>query len=162
MIHSQVRFRSMQISDLATILSIEREAFPDPWTKKIFQDEIEQNHLAHNFVLERFEEVIGYFGLWRVYDEAQITKIAIASSHRGQGWGQVLVSGCMELAKCLDANRMTLEVRVSNIAAQRLYEKMGFQSAGIRPNFYTVEPEDAVIMWVMINETTKENVCIGN
>lgn len=155
-------FRSMRVSDLTEVLAIEHEAFPDPWSQRVLFEELSHNSFAHYFVMECRGKVVGYCGFWHVLDEAQITKVAVALPFRGYGWGEELLHCTIDVAKRLGVEKVTLEVRASNQAAQHLYEKMGFASAGIRPRFYTIEPEDAVIMWVMINETEEQNVYIGD
>lgn len=144
------RLRMMRLTDLPAVLAIERVSFPDPWSESVFREELQQNSLAHYLVLEIENQLIGYCGFWLVANEVQITKIAVAASHRGHGWGQKLMEHVMTVSKSLGAKKATLEVRVSNRTAQHLYEKLGFASAGIRPRFYTTVPEDAVIMWVDI------------
>jgi len=85
--------------------------------------------------------------MWIICDEAHITNIAIAPAFRRQGLGRMLLEGLVALARAKQACRMTLEARVSNTAAVRLYEQMDFVSAGIRPGYYSDNNEDALIMW---------------
>lgn len=91
--------------------------------------------------------IIGYGGMWLMVDEAHITTIAVSPSHRGQGIGELLLNGLIDQAIELRALRMTLEVRLSNESAQRLYLKYGFEPSGTRPRYYTDNGEDALIMW---------------
>ena len=91
--------------------------------------------------------IVGYGGVWLVVDEAHITTLAVAPAYRGRGVGELLLNALIDHAYALAAQRMTLEVRVSNTTAQRLYLKYGFQSAGTRPRYYTDNGEDALIMW---------------
>ena len=91
--------------------------------------------------------VIGYGGLWLMVDEAHVTSVAVHPQFRGQGLGELLMLSLMEVALRLDARFVTLEVRVSNAVARKLYEKLGFRQAGIRPRYYTDNNEDAVVMW---------------
>lgn len=146
--------RKMNIRDIAEICEIERASFPDPWSAQIFYQELTHNPLAYYWVLEDRANVriIGYIGAWLVIDEGQITNFAIRASERGQGWGEKLLLYLMRELKRLGAEKMTLEVRVSNTRAQSLYRKLGFVSVGIRPRYYKVCPEDAMIMWVSLNE----------
>lgn len=91
--------------------------------------------------------IIGYGGVWLVVDEAHITTIAVAPAYRGRGVGELLLNALIDHAYALAAQRLTLEVRVGNTNAQRLYLKYGFQVAGTRPRYYTDNGEDALIMW---------------
>lgn len=90
--------------------------------------------------------VVGYVGIWFMADEAHITSIAVREAYRGEGLGELLVIGAIELALRRGSRQATLEARVSNRLAQSLYEKYGFQRAGIRKAYYTDNLEDAVIM----------------
>lgn len=98
------------------------------------------NGMTHDY------PVVGYGGLWLTLDDAHITTIAVAPQYRGQGLGELLLNGLIDHALELQANMLTLEVRVSNIAAQNLYAKYGFHIAGRRPRYYTDNREDALIM----------------
>ncbi len=91
-------------------------------------------------------QVVGYGGIWLSADEAHITTIASAPAVRGQGVGELLLNGLIDLALELGARFMTLEVRVSNSVAQNLYRKYGFEVRGTRPRYYTDNNEDALIM----------------
>lgn len=89
----------------------------------------------------------GYAGLWLMLDEAHVTTIAVRPVARGQGLGELLFVGLVDLALSLGAKYMTLEVRVSNTVAQNLYRKYGFHDEGIRKRYYSDDGEDALIMW---------------
>jgi [ribosomal protein S18]-alanine N-acetyltransferase len=91
--------------------------------------------------------IAGYGGLWLTVDDAHITTIAVDPTHRGRGVGELLLNALIDHAFELHARMLTLEVRVSNTTAQRLYLKYGFQPAGTRPRYYTDNNEDALIMW---------------
>lgn len=90
--------------------------------------------------------VIGHGGLWMMLEEAHITTIAVRNAYRGQGVGELVLSGLIDRAYELNAKWMTLEVRVSNHVAQNLYRKYGFRQAGIRPRYYSDNHEDAYVM----------------
>jgi ribosomal-protein-alanine N-acetyltransferase len=90
--------------------------------------------------------VVGYLGMWLMLDEAHITAIATKSNHRRRGVGERLLIASIESAIELAGGPMTLEVRVSNLEAQTLYEKFGFRKMGIRRGYYTDNKEDAIIM----------------
>jgi [ribosomal protein S18]-alanine N-acetyltransferase len=145
-------FRLMETDDIDQILEIEYASFPKPWSRTAFQNELTTNHFATYIVLESNDRVIGYCGMWVIIDEAHITNIALMPLYRGKKLGEKLMSKAMEVAKGLGAEHMTLEVRVSNTTAQRLYRKLGFKEGGIRKNYYTDNLEDAYVMWVNIND----------
>lgn len=91
-------------------------------------------------------QIIGYGGLWISVDEAHITTIAVDPDFRGKGIGELLLNGLIDQALELNADLLTLEVRVSNVVAQQLYLKYGFRPFGTRPRYYTDNGEDALIM----------------
>lgn len=93
------------------------------------------------------ETLAGYAGLWLMLDEAHITTIAVRPNLRGQGLGELLLIGLIDLASALGASYLTLEVRISNTVAQNLYRKYGFREEGVRKRYYTDNNEDALIMW---------------
>lgn len=89
----------------------------------------------------------GYAGLWLMVDEAHVTTIGVHPRHRGQGAGELLFLGLVDIAQEMRAVRMSLEVRVSNLTAQALYRKYGLEIAGVRRRYYSDNGEDAYIMW---------------
>jgi len=142
-----MNYRLMNLNDVETIVEIEREAFTAPWSAEAFRNELTHNLFAKYMIMEQGEEIVGYGGMWLIIDEAHVTNIALREKYRGQGHGKALLRELMRTAHFLGARRMTLEVRVSNEIAQSLYRKMGFEPSGIRPNYYSDNLEDALIMW---------------
>jgi len=149
---SSVAFRQMREEDLNQIMEIERKSFATPWTYDAFYNELHTNQFAHYVVAEVDQEIIGYCGLWVIIDEGHITNIAILPEYRGNGLGEKLLLAVMDTARELGAETLTLEVRVSNDVAKGLYRKLGFQDGGIRKSYYTDNYEDALVMWVNIND----------
>jgi len=90
---------------------------------------------------------VAYGGLWMMVDEAHVTSVAVRPDFRGRGLGELLMLALFEIGVRMGARWLTLEVRVSNNVARRLYAKLGFREAGIRPRYYTDNNEDAMIMW---------------
>ncbi len=91
--------------------------------------------------------LVGYAGLWLMVDEAHVTTIGVNPAYRGQGVGELLFLGLVDISREMKAARMTLEVRVSNASAQALYRKYGLEVAGMRKRYYSDNGEDAYIMW---------------
>lgn len=133
--------------DLDGVLAIEKVSFPTPWTRNSYLNEIYSNDFAYYYVARFEREVIGYAGLWIIFDEAHVTNVAVHPDYRGRRLGELLLNILIQEAIYLGADRMTLEVRVSNHPARRLYERLGFVSAGIRKGYYNDNKEDAIIMW---------------
>ena len=139
--------REMELSDIDSVVDIEKNSFPIPWTKGTFISELKRNKLARYYVVEVDGRVVGYAGLWLIMNEAHITNIAIHPKYRGKGMGKKLVGGLIEEILKINIYRITLEVRPSNAAALALYKKFGFVPCGIRPEYYRDNNEDAIIMW---------------
>lgn len=140
-------FRLMILEDIPNVMVVEHDAFTLPWTEEAFHNELKLNHFAHYMVMEYEGRTIGYAGMWTIVDEAHITNIALLGTYRGRKWGERLLSELMKTASFLRMERITLEVRVSNEVAKRLYMKKGFKPAGIRKGYYSDNGEDALIMW---------------
>ncbi|MGZ4163662.1 MAG: ribosomal protein S18-alanine N-acetyltransferase [Tumebacillaceae bacterium] len=141
-------FRRMMLEDLDRIMEIEHHSFTLPWSREAFVAELTQNHFAKYLVAIHEGVVVGYAGVWVILDEGHVTNIAIHPDARGKKLGEALMRELMATAIANGAERMTLEARVSNFVAIRMYEKLGFASAGIRKGYYTDNNEDAIIMWV--------------
>lgn len=92
------------------------------------------------------ESIVGYAGVWLMVDEAHITTIAVDPAYRGEGVGELLLVDLLERSRELGATDVTLECRVSNYVAQRLYRKYTFRNAGLRKRYYSDDGEDALIM----------------
>jgi [ribosomal protein S18]-alanine N-acetyltransferase len=152
MMNDTIACRLMKKEDIASVYEVEKASFPTPWSMDAFESELASNHLAHYIVIEVNDTIVGYGGFWSIIDEAHITNIAINPSYRGKKLGEYLVKNLMEFAIELGAEMMTLEVRISNIVAQNLYKKFGFEEKGIRKGYYSDNGEDALIMWVNMND----------
>lgn len=143
-----VRIRMMDVIDIEGVLEVEARSFSTPWTKEAFQQEITKNQFAYYFIAQIGGKIVGYCGLWVVVENANITNIAVDPDYRKQGIGEGLMKGAVDMARMLGAEKLSLEVRVSNEGAQHLYRKFGFQPGGIRKRYYTDNQEDALVMWV--------------
>lgn len=137
----------MSLEDIDEVLEVEAQCFKTPWSKNAFEMEL-KNMTARYVVAKEDGVVIGYGGIWLIIDEGHITNIAVRENHRGKNVGSRILSALIDICKSRDISSMTLEVRVSNEPAKKLYAKYGFKEAGIRPRYYTDNNEDAMIMWL--------------
>ena len=144
---STINFRPMNEADIQVLVSLEAESFYDAWNENMLRNEI-SNQLTTYLIMEVAGKLVGYAGFWLVAGEAQITRVAVLEAERGQGYGTRLTAALVNKAWELGAEAITLEVRESNLAAQRAYLTCGFASEGIRPNYYEDNHENAVIMWL--------------
>ncbi len=138
--------RSMELSDLQELMVIEYENFTSPWFLEHYEYELLENPFAKMTVLTLDGELIGYLGLWTLFEEAQITTIAVKKSHQQRGYGEQLLRSAIHQAKEAKCEQISLEVRVSNMAAQHLYRKYGFAIINTRPQYYEDNNEDAFLM----------------
>ena len=141
-----LRVEPMAVGDLDAVQEIERRSFRTPWPAHAYRTELETNRLAHYLVARVSGQVVGYGGMWVMVDEAHITTFAVDPDWRRQGIGERLLLALLDLATGRNAREATLEVRLSNLPARRLYEKYGFRPVGLRPRYYSDDNEDALIM----------------
>ncbi|MDP4092475.1 MAG: ribosomal protein S18-alanine N-acetyltransferase [Bacillota bacterium] len=137
----------MTIEHIDDVMVVENLSFSIPWSKESFFQEVTGNTFARYITAKVNGRVIGYAGMWKVFDEGHITNVAVHPEFRGTGIGSALIEYLMEVARKENITSMTLEVRRSNIAAQRLYNKYGFKVEGYRKGYYSDNREDALIMW---------------
>lgn len=143
----KVRFRPCEETDLPGVMELDREAFPDPWSPESWQRELQlKTPLAIWYVAEAGGRVAGFAGVWVAAGEAQLMKIAVNKKLRSQGVGAHLLHRLVNSSAAENAETMTLEVRESNVTAQKFYSHCGFVSLGIRPGYYTDTHEGALIM----------------
>ena len=142
--------RRMTVDDLPGVVEIDRQSFPIPWPERTYRYELKENSSAHLFVASdsggASSEVIGYVGYWMLVDEAHISTIAVHPDYRRRGLGEQLLLAALRHALKLGAVEATLEVRASNLAAQNLYRKYGFEEVGQRQHYYRDNGEDAILM----------------
>jgi len=146
----------MRTADLDAVQRIERASFSTPWPSYAYRQEIENNRLAHYIVAREGDEVVGdgivgdqvvgFAGMWMMVDQAHITTFAVDPAWRRKGIGARMVLALLRMGETLGARQATLEVRLSNLPARRLYERFGFRPVGVRPRYYTDNGEDALIM----------------
>lgn len=134
--------------DLDGVLDVEAETFSNPWTRDMYAWELQNRTVCHIYVVRMLEcPIAGFCAFWLVVDEIHINNVAIRPAFRGRGIGTALMQHVLLEARRLGAKRATLEVRASNDAARRLYERLGFYVAATRRNYYTTPVEDALILW---------------
>ncbi|HEY7585089.1 MAG TPA: ribosomal protein S18-alanine N-acetyltransferase [Candidatus Deferrimicrobiaceae bacterium] len=140
------RIREMKPEDLDEVMAIEAVSFPTPWSRRLFEEEIERDFSdALVAVSTEGEGVLGYTICWNVADESHLLNIAVRPDARGRGVGSVLVAECIRRGAGAGAGRIHLEVRAGNVPAIRMYERKGFSFVGIRRGYYTDTGEDAVL-----------------
>jgi ribosomal-protein-alanine N-acetyltransferase len=137
--------RPMIIEDLEQVEEIEKASMPSPWSKELFEEELKRES-ARYFVGEMDGQVAGYMGYWEAPEEAHIINLAIAPRFRQKGLGFQMMEYCLRFAYNKGARLATLEVRESNEAALKLYEKMNFRIVAIRKKYYSDNQENAVVM----------------
>ena len=134
--------------DLTGVLEVEEESFTNPWTRDMYSWELQNRSVCHIFVVRTDEcRVAGFCAFWLVFDEIHINNLAVRPAFRSRGIGTALMSHVLAEAQKLGARRATLEVRASNGAARRMYERLGFYVAGTRRSYYSHPVEDALILW---------------
>jgi len=138
--------------DLEAVLQVEALSFTNPWTREMYLREMENPGVSYIYVLRLRSEageglVAGFCSFWLVFDELHINNLAVRPEYRRHGLGTVLLEHAMSTAARLGARRATLEVRRSNEAARRIYERLGFETAGVRHNYYANPAEDALVLW---------------
>jgi ribosomal-protein-alanine N-acetyltransferase len=136
----------MRLEDLAEVQRIEEASFSTPWPENAYRSELMTNRLASYLVARAAGRIVAYGGMWLMVDEAHITTFAVHPAWRRQRIGERLLLAFFDLARDRHAREATLEVRLSNLAARRLYEKYGFRPVRLRPRYYSDNNEDALIM----------------
>lgn len=139
--------RRAEEKDVLAIEKIEIECFSVPWSYESLHKDIVDNKLAFYIVAETGGQVCGYVGVWKIFDEGHITNVAVAPEYRKKHIGRAMLETLFEVTGQAGMEKYTLEVRAGNEPAIKLYEGLGFKSAGIRPGYYEDNGEDAVIMW---------------
>jgi ribosomal-protein-alanine N-acetyltransferase len=143
-----VQIRSLVLDDLEAVDEIERRCMPAPWSTAMFAGEISK---PTSVCLGAFEaetrELVGYVIVSRYVDAWHVMNLVVAEGRRRHGVATRLLEEVFERTRDQARRGFTLEVRVSNSAALRLYERLGFRAQGVRRGYYTDNREDAVIMW---------------
>ncbi|MGH3078979.1 MAG: ribosomal protein S18-alanine N-acetyltransferase [Gaiellaceae bacterium] len=142
-----VELRRLDQRDLETVEEIERASYPTPWSRSMFAAELRKpSSIAIGAYLEE-GELVGYAFVSRYVDAWHVMNVAVSPTFRRRGIASTLLERLFELTASDPRRGYTLEVRVSNAEAIRLYERLGFEARGIRRGYYTDNREDALIMW---------------
>jgi ribosomal-protein-alanine N-acetyltransferase len=142
-----VVLRRLEAEHLDDVEEIERASYPTPWSRAMFAAELRKpGSLALGAFLDD-DTIVGYAFVSRYVDAWHVMNIAVTPSYRRRGIATTLLERLLEVTAGDPRRGHTLEVRVSNVGAIRLYESLGFQSRGIRRGYYTDNREDALIMW---------------
>jgi [ribosomal protein S18]-alanine N-acetyltransferase len=144
---SRLEIARMRRRHLRGIMAIERQVYVRPWSPNLFVAEMSEPNNRCYLVAKVDRAVVGYAGMICYGDEAHITNIAVDPQEHRRGIGGRLLHEQLQQAVLLGARAVSLEVRVTNWGAQRLYARFGFHPVGIRRNYYQELSEDALIMW---------------
>ena len=143
-----LQLRRVDARDLDAIDTIERASYPTPWSRSMFAAELRKpSGLAIGAFAEETGELVGYAFVSRYVDAWHVMNVAVAPEFRRRGVASALLRRVFEVTDSDQRRGYTLEVRVSNADAIRLYERLGFQPRGVRRGYYTDNREDALIMW---------------
>ncbi len=153
-----IEYVPMQRRHIDGLVEIEEQCFNSGFARKTFEKELE-NKIAAYFVAENDGKPVGYAGLWNMCGAADIMDVAVHKDFRRQGIGEALIEKLIEYCKNEDISEINLEVRMSNLAAQSLYKKMGFMEVGQRPNYYENRETAILMKKILMEEKQDENTC---
>ncbi len=144
----EIKIQRMQKSDVDNVINIEERAYGEHhWSKESFLNELSNDLARYYAAFDTDGNLVGYAGCWQILEEVHITNIAVSPDFRRKKIGERLLRKIIDDCYANKAKYITLEVRVSNNAAIKLYEKYGFKSLGTRKGYYQNNNEDALIMW---------------
>jgi ribosomal-protein-alanine N-acetyltransferase len=142
---NRIVLSSMAMTDLPGAVEIEQTTIYSPWSREMFQKEIEaKNPGLKTFRLEN--QLIGYFCFWKVLNEAHLLNLTLRSDFRGKGLGRFLMRRLEQTCKEMDISKIVLEVAETNYVALALYKNCGFIKVGVRKRFYQETGDDAILM----------------
>ncbi|MBA2641627.1 MAG: ribosomal protein S18-alanine N-acetyltransferase [Actinobacteria bacterium] len=142
-----VDLRRLETQDLDAVDEIERASYPSPWSRAMFAAELQKPSSLALGAYDETDVLVGYAIVSRYVDAWHVMNVAVAREFRRRGIAKTLLDRLFELTAADPRRGYTLEVRVSNVEAIRLYERLGFEPRGIRRGYYTDNREDALIMW---------------
>ncbi len=144
---AEVEITRMRRRHLKGVMAIEHQVYPRPWSPNLFLSEMNEFRNRTYLVAKIGKDVVGYGGVMCYGEEAHITTIAVDPMHHRKKIGTRLLYELLQEGLRLGGRAASLEVRVSNWGAQRLYGQFGFRPVGVRKNYYQETGEDAVVMW---------------
>lgn len=145
MLNRDFILRKMTPQDIDEVMRIEQKSFTLPWSRESYLGEL-KNNFATYLVCDYEGEVVGYGGIWVVFEEAHITNVAVDPDFRQFGMGTALMQELEQVARDKKASRILLEVRPSNQVALAMYSNLYYFPSGLRRGYYTDDGEDAIIM----------------
>jgi [ribosomal protein S18]-alanine N-acetyltransferase len=143
----KVELRRLDAADLDLVEAIERESYRTPWSRSMFDAELRKPSSLALGAFTEDDALVGYAFVSRYVDAWHVMNVAVADAFRRRGIASALLGRLFEVTESDSRRGYTLEVRVSNAGAIRLYEQLGFEPRGIRRGYYTDNREDALIMW---------------
>ena len=135
----------MRKEDLAQIVDLEKKCFNDAWNLEQIENELEVNLFSNGYMLKENGKVVAYAFMWETFEMAQIARIGVDPDQRKKHYGQKMMEGRFEKARSGGCEYMSLEVRESNTAAIKLYEKLGFITVNVSKGYYS-DNENAIVM----------------
>jgi ribosomal-protein-alanine N-acetyltransferase len=156
---TEQKFSLIQLTDayINEMMEIEHLSFTAPWSKASYLHDLNENPLAYYSGCLYNGHLIGYAGVWQIMDEGHISNVAVHPDFRGRRVGELLLRHIFCFCLQHEINRVTLEVRKSNLSAQKLYERLGFRCVGARPKYYADNQEDAYIYWCELKKAGEIN-----
>lgn len=141
-----INIRKMTIEDVKAVAELEKANFSEPWSENVYRQTLELDGVVY-VVAEDGEQIVGACGVRNIVGEGEITNVMTDSKYRRQKIAEKMLTELFEEGSKIGISDFTLEVRKSNYPAILLYEKLGFVTEGVRPEFYSHPTEDALIMW---------------
>jgi ribosomal-protein-alanine N-acetyltransferase len=138
----------MRTRDLRGVLRIEEQVYTEPWSHRLFAEELAQRRSRDYCAAWIGRRIVGFAGQMFIDDETHVNNIAVDPGWQGRGLGAALLADLVRNALARGARHLTLEVRVGNEPALALYRRFGLAPVGVRPNYYAATGDDALIMWV--------------
>jgi ribosomal-protein-alanine N-acetyltransferase len=142
-----VELRRLEANDLERVEAIERESYPTPWSRTMFDAELRKPSSLALGAFGEDDALVGYAFVSRYVDAWHVMNVAVAHAYRRRGIASALLERLFDVTSSDPRRGYTLEVRVSNEGAIKLYERLGFEARGLRRGYYTDNREDALIMW---------------
>jgi len=141
-----VMIRNMTLEDVEHVIAIDRMSFSLPWPERSFRFELTDNPASRCWVAEVDGKLVGMIVAWLIVDEVHVATIATHPDFRRQGIAKKLLSYALQHLSIEGAQSSFLEVRASNLAAQEMYRKFGYEESGVRRRYYKDNDEDAILM----------------